>query len=401
MEKGLNIYFVTSIFPNYDSNNSIYGTTFLYKYAKELVKKNNKVTIIHMSRSYPKFFEIFAKFLSLIGIKKYEKFIIPNYIQNTKYYFFDGINVYRFRYKKIIPHTILSKTKSKKFSKKIVEIIGKDINKPDVIISDFVDCGLPIVSELKNTINCQLMQIIHKSDNLYLKKRNVQKLLPIINKWLFRSKPQKEELDKYITDYNYDFMFSGIVSNELSKSPKFRKKIRNLLFVGKLIKIKGLETIIKAIYECSIKDIRLDVIGSGPNENYYKELVNALGLANKVNFIGQVEHKKVFDYMEKADALVLISHETFGMVYVEAMSKACIPIGAYKEGIDGIVLNGNNGFLSHYGDYKELALLLNKICNMDSEQISNISKNAYKTAQKMTDEQLAKDLCKIIKEVNK
>ena len=398
MKKGLNIYFITSIFPNYDSDiNMIYGTTFLYKYAKELVKLGNKVTIIHMSRFYPKIFDKIALLLSMFGMKKYKKFVIPKEVQNTKEYSFEGINVIRFKYKKKIPHSILSRIKTKKYSNKIFDLIEKDKNVPDVIISDFLDCGLPIIYELNKKINCPKMQIIHNSDYLYLKNKRIRKMFPVINKWLFRSKPQKEKLDKYLYGYNYEYIFSGIDDKMLNINYNCRTKIENLLYVGKLIKIKGLDTILNAMHKISDDKINLKVVGSGSDEEYYKKLVNKLNLNKRVEFIGQVSHNDVFKYMDNADAMVLISHETFGMVYIEAMSRGCIPVGAYNEGIDGIVLNKYNGFLSHYGDSEELADLLNKISCLSTEEVSEISKKAYETANSMTDQKLAKKLIDIIK----
>ena len=48
----------------------------------------------------------------------------------------------------------------------------------------------------------------------------------------------------------------------------------------------------------------------------------------------------------QSDVFVLPSvNETFGMVYLEAMSQGCIPIGTSGEGIDGIIENGKNGYL--------------------------------------------------------
>lgn len=80
------------------------------------------------------------------------------------------------------------------------------------------------------------------------------------------------------------------------------------------------------------------------------------------------------------------------MVYVEAMSQGCIPIAEKNDGIDGVVVNGKNRYLTELGNTDELATLLAKLSVMDKKTIETISKKAYETASMMTTEQLAESL---------
>lgn len=71
------------------------------------------------------------------------------------------------------------------------------------------------------------------------------------------------------------------------------------------------------------------------------------------------------------------------------MANGCITIAAEKEGFDGIIQHGINGFLCKAGDEKALYNLMCQIKFMDEQTLSTIRVNAIKTAQKMTESIIA------------
>ena len=109
-------------------------------------------------------------------------------------------------------------------------------------------------------------------------------------------------------------------------------------------------------------------------------------------FLGAKERSDVFNCYKEYDSLVLISHETFGMVYVEAMSQACIPIGVLNDGIDGVVEDYRNGFLVELNNYKQLSNLFDTFNDISKEKIISISKAAYETSLNLTYEVLVQKL---------
>ena len=90
------------------------------------------------------------------------------------------------------------------------------------------------------------------------------------------------------------------------------------------------------------------------------------------------------------------SPEGFGIVYAEAMHNKCITIGTKNEGIDGFIINGKNGFLVNT-DEEEITNLIDKIYK-NEYNLQNIRDNAYKTVEKLTWEQNAKNYLKLLKE---
>src|SRR5690606_1671947 len=131
------------------------------------------------------------------------------------------------------------------------------------------------------------------------------------------------------------------------------------------------------------------IVGDGPLRHSLEDYVKSLGISHLVSFVGKLSHDKVFEYMRAHDCLMMVSKETFGMVYVEAMSQGCLVIGAKKYGIDGIVDNNVNGFLVRLGDQAELNEMISRIINLEPEAISKISSAAIKTAKELTNSKLS------------
>ncbi len=98
------------------------------------------------------------------------------------------------------------------------------------------------------------------------------------------------------------------------------------LFVGRLVRYKGLSVLLKALAE--LPDARLEVIGSGPEEGDLRRLASGLGLADRVAWLGALDETALERRLAAARALVLPSldcSETFGVVQLEAMA-AGVPV---------------------------------------------------------------------------
>jgi glycosyltransferase involved in cell wall biosynthesis len=94
-----------------------------------------------------------------------------------------------------------------------------------------------------------------------------------------------------------------------------------LLFVGRLRYYKGLDYLLKAMGE--LPRARLMVVGTGPMERAWKSLASELGIANRVNFVGEIADAELPAYYAACDVFVLPSSErseAFGLVQLEAMA---------------------------------------------------------------------------------
>ncbi|WP_421381551.1 glycosyltransferase family 4 protein [Bacillus salacetis] len=121
-----------------------------------------------------------------------------------------------------------------------------------------------------------------------------------------------------------------------------------LLFIGLLDENKNLGAVLSA---CSIlkeqgKNVYLEVAGSGPLEEKNKQMCKELNITDNVTFHGYVkDQEKIRKIMGETDVFVMPSfRETFGLVYIEAMSQGIPVIYSEGQGIDGVFENGEVGY---------------------------------------------------------
>lgn len=119
----------------------------------------------------------------------------------------------------------------------------------------------------------------------------------------------------------------------------------HILFVGRLCRPKGvfelLEAIAQAWFDCPI-EVRL--VGDGACRQQLEDYTRALGIANKVHFIGAVN--QVLSHFEWSDVLVLPSHsEGIPRVIMEAFAAGVPVIGTAIPGIQQLVEEDSTGTL--------------------------------------------------------
>jgi glycosyltransferase involved in cell wall biosynthesis len=93
------------------------------------------------------------------------------------------------------------------------------------------------------------------------------------------------------------------------------------IFIGRLVAYKGLDILLRALEQ--VPDMKLDIVGSGPEGPRLKTLARALAIADRVRFYGEYPDADLPRRMADADFLVLPSvtvEEMFGLVVLEAMA---------------------------------------------------------------------------------
>ena len=102
---------------------------------------------------------------------------------------------------------------------------------------------------------------------------------------------------------------------------------------GRFVDHKGLEILIRAVDHLktrspgSYKDVRVVVSGSGPLEEFYRNLIGELGLEDAFEFLGWVKLDEMNAIWDRSHAFVFTSlRETTGMALQEAMMREVAPI---------------------------------------------------------------------------
>lgn len=196
---------------------------------------------------------------------------------------------------------------------------------------------------------------------------------------------------------NTKVIYNGINFYQIEHTLNDRKI--TILTVATLIKRKNIDLVIRAIKEINTNyaNIKLVVVGQGIEEKNLKNIAKELEIENKVDFVGQVDNKKVYQLMQQSKIFLLPSvNEGFGIVYAEAMNNGCFTIGTENEGIDGFIINGYNGFLVK-PELNSIVEKLNYILK-NEKKLSNIIQQGKEDSKKLTWENNAKSYIELFEE---
>lgn len=139
-----------------------------------------------------------------------------------------------------------------------------------------------------------------------------------------------------------------------------------VLFMGVLIKRKGVADLINAIYllnkEDKLDNVRLVIAGSGAEEAELKAMCTQLGLDNYIEFAGWTAGEKKEKLFRESQMLVLPSYnEGLPIAILEAISCG-MPVVATNVGdISSAVIDGENGYLIEPGDVLAIKQAIEKI----------------------------------------
>ncbi|MBU8912814.1 MAG: glycosyltransferase [Spirochaetales bacterium] len=122
---------------------------------------------------------------------------------------------------------------------------------------------------------------------------------------------------------------------------------RLLVSVGRLGREKNICYLIRALAIIKERhDFHFLMIGNGPDRSEIEELIDRLGLGDRVTLVGYVGHEDIFAFIQQCDLFVFASvTETQGLVLLESMS-----VGTPVVAIEGIgvsdLLEHNTGGLA-------------------------------------------------------
>ena len=148
---------------------------------------------------------------------------------------------------------------------------------------------------------------------------------------------------------------------------KATKDGQNLLYFGRLAVEKGVDVCLRAL---KLTNEKLDIVGSGPEENNLKLLAKELELEDRVIFHGNQEGENLEKFKQEAKAVILPSvwAENMSLVLLESLAYGKLIIASASGGTPELIKEGETGWLFSPGDYQMLAQKIEEINQINPEK---------------------------------
>jgi N-acetyl-alpha-D-glucosaminyl L-malate synthase BshA len=402
----LKVCILTSSFPRFAGDSA---GIFIYHLAIALVKKGVDIEIICPHDNGCSFFED----IKGVKIRRFPYFF-PLQYQNLAY----GSGIL-----KNIKSNICTKIQLPFFiiSEIIYALRRLMISKPDLIHAHWsLPQGLTGII-CKKVLGVPFITTVHGSDVHGLQYPLLKALNRIVIKNSEICTANSRASAKMVSDIagrgDTQVVPMGVDTNLFSRSKKvdvIRKKYKIdgnvLLFVGRLIRVKGVYYLIKAFPKVLKRHpkTKLLIVGSGPEKRRLIQLCVELEIINSVVFINEVLQEDLIPLYSIANILVLPSiidvtgeTEGLGVVLLEAMACGVPVIGSDIGGIKDIIIDGETGLLSKQKNSDSLAEKIIKLLS-DEQLRKKVIENGFKLVkEKFTWEAISDRFMNIYMEVIK
>ena len=167
-----------------------------------------------------------------------------------------------------------------------------------------------------------------------------------------------------------DFVLPMVFGLERFSQPDSKpRETKRILFVGRLMEVKGVDILIKAFSKFlkidSLSDYALDIVGDGPELDSLQQLARQEQVEEKITFHGSKQKSEIAGFYRNADLFVLPSRTTtlgekegLGLVVLEAMMSGVPVIGTNCGGIKETIEHGKTGIIVPENDVNALHLAM-------------------------------------------
>jgi len=199
---------------------------------------------------------------------------------------------------------------------------------------------------------------------------------------------------------NIEIIYNKVDLTKFSNNNLTKSNPPTIISVGRLISQKTRHNIIRSIKDL---DVKLLIIGDGPDYEQYIDLINSLNLSNKVNIIKNIPNTELANYYNSSDIFALEMENLGGIPipFLEAMASG-LPVvttkhdDTYSEIIDdaiSFVENTPESFKSEFqkilsnNEYQKLLQTksLDIIKKIDGDKMEERELSIYKKLSNITE----------------
>ncbi|MCG2711500.1 MAG: glycosyltransferase family 4 protein [Candidatus Omnitrophica bacterium] len=160
-----------------------------------------------------------------------------------------------------------------------------------------------------------------------------------------------------------------------------------LLFYGSLVRLKGIEFILKNLVKILSENEKIYFlfVGKFGDESVIKK--HAAPFENRVRYFDAMPRSRLIPFIENAKAIILPSMiDNLPNTCLEAMSLKKIVITTHASGFGDVIEHGVDGFLINFGEDKAFLNIIREVCRMDNNTINAIGEKAGKKIKEMFSE---------------
>jgi phosphatidyl-myo-inositol dimannoside synthase len=155
----------------------------------------------------------------------------------------------------------------------------------------------------------------------------------------------------------------GVDERIISRAPA---DVPTVLFVGRLVPRKGVDRLIEALpaIRDRLGNVRLEIVGSGPDRPRLERLAVQLGAGAEVQFLGSVDDAELDTAYARAWCFAMPSRaegddvEGFGIVYLEAAIASLAAVGGRGSGAEDAIVDGVTGLIVDGADREAIVQAL-------------------------------------------
>ncbi|MEG0276803.1 MAG: RecX family transcriptional regulator [Coprobacillus sp.] len=166
-----------------------------------------------------------------------------------------------------------------------------------------------------------------------------------------------------------------------------------VIFLGRIAPEKSIELLIEAMEDISkVNDrIVLMIVGGGPQLDELQDLVEQKKLTHCICFTGPKESKRVPSFYHASSLFVSASiTETQGLTFIEAMASGIPALARYDKNLDGVIINGRNGYF-----FEDKNDLVKRILELENSSLTELSQNAVEDAMQYSSEVFYNKIVKV------
>lgn len=217
-------------------------------------------------------------------------------------------------------------------------------------------CGIPVVTTLRGDDVTRARRSFYERWLLNVAVRGSQRIVCVSSAMSaeLRALYPRQATRIYTCLNGVDATFFD-VSRQMPASNYIR-----VVAVGSLIPRKGYDVLVDAVAQTQCRDrIQITIVGEGPFKSELMERMVQKGVAGQFQLIGEVSPNRIPDILARADIFALLSRaEGRPNVVVEALASGVPVIVSRLPGIEGLVVDGENGWVVDVNDSAAVALAL-------------------------------------------